>query len=156
MPVRFYVEQRLDFQDAKSFGKAGSYELILTRVVTDAGEGRVSVLKPRDPVLGNGTALFELNPKRKQPPSDAAQLEEGFTFVDLLWPSPTTAQQAVQQVLNYLKVTGGPMLLGDQPRFIKKVLAVNAKSWLTKFNEAGLNKGSKDRVLIDGEWPPVC
>lgn len=151
MAVRFFVEQRLDFQDGKTFGKAGPYELIVTRAVTGVGEGRVTVLKPRDPALGNGTFLFELNPKRQQPSGDPAQMEQGVTWVEMTWRNAATAPQAVQEVLNFLRVTGGPMLLGDQPRFVKKVIAVNADSWLPKFNEAGLNKGAKDRVLIDGQ-----
>jgi hypothetical protein len=153
MPTRFLIEERTDYQNAKPFGTAGPYEFIIARALTDAGEGRIEVLKPRDPAKGNGTFIFELNAKQKVARSNHL-LEAGHTFVHLMWKDPATAAQGVHHVLNFLRATGGPMLLGDQPRFAKRLLAANASSWLPAFIEKGLNKGARDRTLIDGEWPP--
>lgn len=152
MPTRFFVEERSDYQGGKPFGAAGPYEFIAARAVTDSGEGRIEVLKPRQPASGSGTFLVELNRKGKPVHTDEL-LQQGHTFLHILWKDQATALKGVHHILNFLRVTGGPMLLGDQPRFVKRLLAVNAQSWLPAFVQAGLNQGAKDRTLIDGEWP---
>jgi hypothetical protein len=153
MPTRFYIEERSDYNKAAEFGQAGPYEHITARAVTDAGEGHVDVMKPRDPSKGNGTLIFRLNPKQKRRPLKSDLLSQGYTFADLTWKDRATSLEGVHAVLNFLKVTGGPMLLGDQPRFIKRVLAEDAGEWLSQLKERSLNTGSKGQPLIDGTWP---
>jgi hypothetical protein len=152
MPTRFYIEDRTDYNKAAEFGQAGPYEHITARAVTDAGEGRADVMKPRDPSKGSGTLIFRLNPKQRRS-FKPDLLNQGYTFVDLMWRDRQTSLQGVHDVLNFLKVTGGPMLLGDQPRFIKRILAEDAGAWLSDLKQRNLNTGDKGQPLIDGTWP---
>ena len=155
MPTRFLIEDRTDYRKAAAFGEAGPYERITAKALTDAGEGHVDVMKPRDPSKGNGTLIFRLNPKQERS-FKPDLLNQGYTFVDLRWSDRATALQGAHHVLNFLKVTGGPMLLGDQRRFIKRVLAVDAAGWLPEYNQKKLNTGAKDQTLIDGPWPETA
>jgi hypothetical protein len=151
MPTRLFVERREDFERGKSFGAPGPYEFIAARVVSDAGEGRVEVLKPRDPAKGNGTMLFAVNSKTAN--RDQALLEQGHTFVSLQWKDQATMLRGVHELVAFLKLTGGPMLLGDQRRFLKRALAAHADKWLPAFKDKGLNNDEKGRTLFDGVWP---
>src|SRR5687767_6920220 len=126
MPTRFYVEERTDYKNGSRYGAIGAYEFIRTRVVTDQGEGVAFVLKPRDPALGNKTLVFEMLRTGKFPdPNDGNLLLAGFTFVSLAWKDAKTAPAAARDVLNFLRVTGGPMLLGDQRQFLKRTIVVD-------------------------------
>src|SRR5688572_6971453 len=120
MPVRFFVEERIDHKKGDRYGAVGAYEFIRTRVSTSAGESQAFVLKPRDPALGNKTLVFEVIPENKfADPNNGNLLLAGFTFVSLVWKDPKTAPVAAKEVLDFLRVTGGPMLLGDQRQFLK-------------------------------------
>ena len=150
MPTRFYIEERLDYKNGSRYGRVGAYEFIRARAVTDAGEGTAFVLKPRDPALGNNTLVFELLRSGKfTDPNNGNLLLAGLTFVTLLWKDPKTAPAAARDVLNFLRVTGGPMLLGDQRQFLKRTIVVDGNGWVSGFVSAGLNKGTKDVPLID-------
>lgn len=149
MATRFYVDRREDYERGREFGNAGPYERITARVAADSGEGIAEVLKPRDPARGNGTLLLEVNPTSKlsRRPRD---LEQGFTFVTLTWQDPATLQAGVREMVMFLKVTGGPMLLGDQPRFLKRAIVAGDRSVIG----SGPNADAKGRTLIDG-WMPA-
>lgn len=147
--TRFYVDQRGDWANGKSFGSAGIYEFITARVVTDAGEGRAEVLKPREPKLGSGVLVVEVNGKGKLGAPDAA-LEAGQTIVRLAWRDAGTVAMGVSQIVNFLRYTGGPMLLGDQSRFLKKkAVLVDNGPWVAQFVASDRNKDAKGRVLVD-------
>jgi hypothetical protein len=155
MAVRFYVEERTDYNKGSRYGRVGPYEFIRARVETDAGEGLAFVLKPRDPALGNNTLVFEIirDPKFVNP-NDGNLFSAGFTFVSLVWPDATTAPEAAKDVLNFLRVTGGPMLLGDQRQFLKRTIVVDASGWVPRFVASGMNKGTKHFPLIDAAVTP--
>jgi hypothetical protein len=124
-----HVIERSDVLQGKPFGKAGAYERIIAkvhftadpklpanRIITDIDlaprneQGLVEfaadmyVLKPRDPALGNGTALYEvsnrgrkgmigmfnngsspLDPRRANEFGDEHLLDSGYTLVWLGW-----------------------------------------------------------------------
>lgn len=150
MAVRFYVEDRIDYKNGNRYGAVGPYEFIRARAVTDAGQGIAYILKPRDPALGNKTLVFELLRADKFPdPNDGNLFLSGFTFVSLVWKDPKTSALAAQEVLNFLRVTGGPMLLGDQRQFLKRTIVVDGTGWVPTFFLGGMNKGVKDVALID-------
>ncbi len=146
--TRFYVDQRLDWSKGQGFGQAGPYEYISARVVTDAGEGRVELLKPRDPKYGNGTLELDVNGKGKFGASNAV-LETGVTLMRLSWPDASSMQSGLAEVLNFMKYTGGPMLLGDQRRFLKRAVLVENAPWVGEFVKSERNKDPKGRPLAD-------
>ncbi|MDZ4802538.1 MAG: hypothetical protein SGI92_30635 [Bryobacteraceae bacterium] len=146
--TRFYVDQRTDWSKAAAFGQAGPYELITARVVTDAGEGRIEMLKPRDPKLGNGTLELEVNGKGKFGGSNKT-LETGVTMMRLTWSNASTLEAGVAEIVDFLKFTGGPMLLGDQRRFLKKAVLVDNAKWVAEFLISAKNKDAKGRPLVD-------
>ena len=150
MPVRFFVEERIDHKKGDRYGAVGAYEFIRTRVSTSAGESQAFVLKPRDPALGNKTLVFEVIRENKfADPNNGNLLLAGFTFVSLVWKDPKTAPVAAKEVLDFLRVTGGPMLLGDQRQFLKRTIVVDGTGWVAPFVGAGMNKGTKNVPLID-------
>lgn len=146
--TRFYVDQRLDWSKGAAFGQAGPYEYISARVVTDVGEGRVEMLKPRDPKFGNGTLELEVNGKGKFGASDK-MLETGVTLMRMTWTNASTLQASVAEIVNFLKFKGGPMLLGDQRQFLKKAVLVDNAGWVDEFLRSGKNKDPKGRALVD-------
>lgn len=153
MATHFYVEQRTDFHNGKAYGEAGPYELIVARTVTGAGEGQLRYLKPRDPAKGSGTMLFVLEKTANiTMPEDPSLYEAGYIFAAMTWPDEKSRIAGLKEVMNFLRVTGGPMLLGDQPRFIKRAIVLDSGSWLPQFVSAGANKGDKDKRLFDGAW----
>ncbi|MEZ5356879.1 MAG: alpha/beta hydrolase domain-containing protein [Bryobacteraceae bacterium] len=117
------IVERTDVENGKTFGKAGAYErlamrarfrldprLPANRLIADLRHAPVNehgmveftadayVLKPRDPSLGNGTALFEVsnrggrgllstfaNSKGKDDPGDGLLFEQGYTLVWVAW-----------------------------------------------------------------------
>jgi hypothetical protein len=147
--VRFYVDQRGDWANGKNFGQPGVYEVITAKMVADAGEGWVEVLKPRDPKLGSGTFTLEVNPKSKVGAPPESVLTAGNTVIRLMWRDAGTVQLAVSQLVDFLKYTGGPMLLGDQRRFLKKAILVDNGEWVAQFVASPKNKDAKGRVLVD-------
>jgi hypothetical protein len=146
--TRFYVDQRMDWSKGVEFGQAGPYEYISARVVTDAGEGRVEMLKPRDPKFGNGMLELEVNGKGNFGASNK-MLETGVTLMRLTWPNASTMQAGVREIVNFLKFTGGPMLLGDQRQFLKKAVLVDNGKWVDEFLASEKNKDPKGRTLVD-------
>lgn len=152
--TRFYVGERTDWENGRAYGNAGPYELITSRVVTNAGEGQTEVLKPRDPAKGNGVLLVEINPRSKRQYSDE-ELDRGTTFLRLMWKDPGTMQAGVREVVLFLKLTGGPFLLGDQRRFLKRVIYAGDRDWLQHFVAAGHNKDEKERALFDASMPAL-
>jgi len=147
--TRFYVDQRGDYAGGKNFGAPGIYEFITTKVVTDAGTGSAEVIKPRDPKLGNGTLILDVNGKGKLTPPEGT-LSTGVTIVRLTWPDAASLNAAVTEITDFLKYKGGPMLLGDQRQFLKKAVAVDRGSWLAAFAKNGRNADAKGRVLLEG------
>lgn len=119
--LRIEVEERSDVAEGRAFGRSGAYERIVgraffavdpklaaNRAIVDldkaprnaAGQVEFSadfyVLKPRDPAMGNGAALFEVSNRggramtqlfgRGQGEAgDGFLLEQGFTLVWLGW-----------------------------------------------------------------------
>lgn len=153
MPTRFLVEQRTDYQNAKPFGQAGPYEFIVARAVTDNGEGRLEYLKPREPSKGDGAMLFMADKSLASVVGeDPALLEAGYIIASLTWPDAKTRLAGIQDVMNFLRVTGGPMLLGDQRTFVKRAIALDNGSWIGQFVSAGHNAGLKGKKLFDGAW----
>ena len=146
--TRFYVDQRGDFANGKSLGAPGIYEVITAKVVTEAGIGRVEVIKPRDPAKGNGTFILDVNGKRKSAPP-AAVLESGVTLIRLTWPDAKSLPDGVKEIVTFFKYTGGPMLLGDQRRFLKKAVVVENGPWVKEFVKSGRNNDAKGRPLLD-------
>ncbi|MBC8167217.1 MAG: hypothetical protein H7Y20_15275 [Bryobacteraceae bacterium] len=146
--TRFFVDERIDYAAGKSFGTAGVYELITTKVITDAGAGKAEVLKPRDPAHGNGIFVLDVNGKQKTAPQ-APLLDSGVTIIRLTWPDSATLPAGVQEITSFLKYKGGPMLLGDQRRFLKKAVVIDNASWLGEFVKTGKNTDEKGRQLFD-------
>lgn len=151
--TRFYVNDRGDFQNGQQFGKAGVYEFIVARLAAEAGEGWAEVLKPRDPALGNGTVVIKVNPPKGKyaPPVEA--LNSGVTLITLTWKDAATLQAGVAELVNFLKYKGGPMLLGDQRRFLKRAVVVDNALWVAELVKSGRNKNDKGQVLIDALLP---
>ncbi|MBC7928476.1 MAG: hypothetical protein H7039_22770 [Bryobacteraceae bacterium] len=147
--TKFYVDQRTDYEKAKEYGGAGPYELVLAKVVTSSGEGRAEILKPRDPQKGNSTMVLEVNGKGRLSAPESA-LQAGSTIVRLTWPDTASRQSGIADVVSFLRYDGGPMLMGDQRRFIKRVVAVDNGPWLGEFVASAKNKDAKGRVLIEG------
>ena len=147
--TRFYVDQRGDFANGNSFGAPGIFEVITAKVVTDAGTGRVEVIKPRDPAKGNGTLILDVNGKGKSAPPSSV-LESGVTIIRLTWPDAKSLPDGVKEIVTFFKYTGGPMLLGDQRRFLKKAVVVENGPWVKEFVKSGRNNDAKGRPLLDG------
>lgn len=145
--TRFYVDQRGDYSSGREFGSAGVYELITAKVVTGSGQGQAEVLKPRDPAKGNHTFLLDVNGKRS--PAPDTFLSGGTTLIRLRWSDKQTLAAGVKEILEFLKYQGGPMLLGDQSRFLRRAVVVDDGQWVAEFLKAGNNKDEKGRPLLD-------
>jgi hypothetical protein len=66
---------------------------------------------------------------------------------------------AVRDLISYLKLEGGPMLLGDQRRFLKRAIGVGTSQsgrFLRTFLYEGFNADEKGRKVFDGVWPHVA
>lgn len=66
---------------------------------------------------------------------------------------------AIRDLISYLKIEGGPMLLGDQPRFLKRAIGVGTSQsgrFLRTFLYEGFNADEKGRRVFDGVWPHVA
>lgn len=66
---------------------------------------------------------------------------------------------AVRDLISYLKLQGGPMLLGDQRRFLKRAIGVGTSQsgrFLRTFLYEGFNADEKGRKIFDGLWPHVA
>ena len=66
---------------------------------------------------------------------------------------------AVRDLIAYPKHDGGPMLLGDQPRFLKRAIGFGTSQsgrFLRTFVYQGFNADEKGRKVFDGLWPHVA
>jgi hypothetical protein len=66
---------------------------------------------------------------------------------------------AVRDLIAYLKYDGGPMLLGDQRRFLKRAIGFGTSQsgrFLRTFVYQGFNADEKGRRVFDGLWPHVA
>jgi alpha/beta hydrolase family protein len=66
---------------------------------------------------------------------------------------------AIRELISYLKYDGGPMLLGDQRRFIKRAIAFGTSQsgrFLRTFLYYGFNADEKNRKVFDGVWAHVA
>jgi hypothetical protein len=66
---------------------------------------------------------------------------------------------AVRDLIAFLKFDGGPMLLGDQRRFLKRAVAFGVSQsgrFLRNFVYEGFNADEKGRIVFDGVWPHVA
>ncbi|HYO82736.1 MAG TPA: alpha/beta hydrolase domain-containing protein [Bryobacteraceae bacterium] len=66
---------------------------------------------------------------------------------------------AVRDLVSYLKHEGGPMLLGDQRRFLKRAIGFGTSQsgrFLRTFVYDGFNADEKGRKVFDGLWPHVA
>lgn len=150
--TRFYVNQRTDYEKGKTFGNAGVYEFIDAKVVTGAGQGRADVLKPRDPATGNGTFVLIVNGSGKLQAPEST-LNSGVTIVRLMWPDTKSLESGVSEVVSFLRYDGGPMLLGDQKRFLKRAIVLDDQPWVSAFLRSGKNADPKGRPLLDASLP---
>jgi hypothetical protein len=66
---------------------------------------------------------------------------------------------AVRDLIAYLKYDGGPMMLGDQRRFLKRAVGIGTSQsgrFLRTFLYQGFNADEKGRRVFDGVWPHVA
>ena len=66
---------------------------------------------------------------------------------------------AIRDLIAYLKHDGGPMLLGDQRRFLKRAIGIGTSQsgrFLRTFLYQGFNADEKGRKVFDGLWPHVA
>jgi hypothetical protein len=66
---------------------------------------------------------------------------------------------AIRDLIAYLKYDGGPMLLGDQRRFLKRAIGIGTSQsgrFLRTFLYQGFNADEKGRKVFDGLWPHVA
>src|SRR5688572_1074814 len=151
-----HVIDRTDVLNGKSFGKSGAYERITAkvhftidpknpanRIITDIDlaprneQGLVEfssdlyVLKPRDPALGNGTALYEvsnrgrkgtlgmfnratgsLDPREEREFGDGFLLERGYTLVWLGWQFDVPDQPELMRLYSPVATQNGQPITG--------------------------------------------
>jgi hypothetical protein len=66
---------------------------------------------------------------------------------------------AIRDLIAFLKYDGGPMLLGDQRRFLKRAIGFGTSQsgrFLRNFVYQGFNADEKGRKVFDGLWPHVA
>jgi hypothetical protein len=66
---------------------------------------------------------------------------------------------AIRDLIAFLKYDGGPMLLGDQRRFMKRAIGFGTSQsgrFLRTFLYQGFNADEKGRKVFDGVWPHVA
>jgi hypothetical protein len=66
---------------------------------------------------------------------------------------------AIRDLISYLKYDGGPMLLGDQRRFMKRAIGFGSSQsgrFLRTFVYQGFNADEKGRKVFDGVWAHVA
>jgi hypothetical protein len=66
---------------------------------------------------------------------------------------------AIRDLIAFLKHDGGPMLLGDQPRFMKRAIGFGTSQsgrFLRTLVYQGFNADEKGRKVFDGLWPHVA
>lgn len=145
-----YVDERTDYKEGASFGKAGAYERITANATYGASKmtAWMEFLKPRDPALGNGTLLYVIG----KGPDEKQLLEAGFSILRFKENKP----EAVRDVVSYLRYGADSiLLLSDQKRFQKRVIAFASgpdAQTLATLAQGGFVKDESGRKVFDVLW----
>jgi hypothetical protein len=145
---KFYVDQRTDFENGRSFGSAGPYEriTILGAHGERGTEFHAEVLKPREPKQGSGTMLFMAG--KGFPPTDL--LDAGWTIVRMREKDPA----GLKELVGFLRYSGEFFLLKDQSNYLKRFIAFAGKgdaAQLADYTNSG-NSDAKGRPIFDVLW----